>query len=44
MSETLESNPALEDDYQAMANDADREAEALEWAEATIGDVADEPQ
>ncbi len=44
MSETLESNPALEDDYQAMAEDEDREAEALEWAEATIGDVADEPQ
>lgn len=42
MSEILESNPALEDSYQAMANDADREAEALEWAEATIGDVADE--
>jgi hypothetical protein len=42
MSETLESNPALEDDYQAMANDEEREAEALEWAEATIGDVADE--
>jgi len=42
MSETLKSNPALEDGYQTMANDADREAEALEWAEATIGDVADE--
>jgi hypothetical protein len=44
MSETLKSNPALEDDYQAMAEDEDREAEALEWAEATIGDVVDEPQ
>jgi len=44
MSETLKSNPALEDGYQDMANDEDREAEALEWAEATIGDVADEPQ
>jgi hypothetical protein len=44
MSETFKSNPALEDDYQAMANDEEREAEALEWAEATIGDVADEPQ
>ena len=42
MSETLKSNSALEDGYQAMGNDADREAEALEWAEATIGDVADE--
>ena len=44
MSETLKSNPALEDGYQAMADDEESEAEALEWAEATIGDVADEPQ
>jgi hypothetical protein len=44
MSETLKLNPELEDGYQAMANDEDREAEALEWAEATIGDVADEPE
>ena len=28
--------------YQQMAQDEIREAEALEWAEATIGDVADE--
>jgi predicted CopG family antitoxin len=27
--------------YQAMAADEEREAEALEWAEALIGDVAD---
>jgi hypothetical protein len=44
MSETFKSNPALEDDYQSMANDEESEAEALEWAEATIGDVADEPR
>ena len=44
MSETLKSNPALEGGYQAMANDEEREAEALEWAEATIRDVADDPQ
>ena len=44
MSEILKSNPALEDGYQAMADDVDREREALEWAEATIGDVADEPR
>jgi len=44
MSESLESNSALEDGYQAMANDQDSEAEALEWSEATIGDVADEPR
>ena len=43
MSESLKSNPALEDGYQAMAHDEEREAEALEWAEATIADVADEP-
>ena len=30
-------------DYAAMAADAEREAEALEWAEGTIGDVAEEP-
>jgi len=28
--------------YREMAQDADREAEALEWAEATCLDVADE--
>lgn len=42
MSETLKSNPTLEDGYQAMADDEEREADALEWVEATIGDVADE--
>ncbi len=31
----------LEDGYRAMAEDEAREAEALEWSEATIGDVAD---
>jgi len=34
----------LEAAYQQMAADEDREAEALQWAEATIGDVADEPR
>ena len=34
--------PALEAAYQEMARDEEREAEALAWAEATIGDVADE--
>ncbi len=28
--------------YKQMAQDEEREAEALEWAEGTIGDVADE--
>ncbi len=28
--------------YQQMAQDEEREAEALEWAEATAGDVSDE--
>jgi hypothetical protein len=32
----------LEVAYQQMARDESREAEALEWAEATVGDVADE--
>ncbi len=29
--------------YQEMAADEEAEAEALEWAEATIGDVGDAP-
>lgn len=32
----------LEEAYKQMAEDEKREAEALEWAEATLGDVADE--
>ena len=32
----------LETAYQQMAQEEVREAEALEWAEATLGDVADE--
>ena len=32
----------LEDGYRQMASDEAREDEALEWAEATVGDVADE--
>jgi hypothetical protein len=32
----------LEVAYQQMAQEEAREAEALEWAEATVGDVADE--
>lgn len=35
---------ALELGYRQMAQDERRESEALEWAEATIGDVADEPR
>jgi predicted CopG family antitoxin len=31
----------LESGYQAMAQDEAREAEALAWSEATLGDVAD---
>jgi predicted CopG family antitoxin len=34
--------PDLEAAYQQMAEDEEREAEALEWAEATVGDVSDE--
>jgi hypothetical protein len=32
----------LETAYEQMAHDEEREAEALEWAEATVGDVSDE--
>ncbi len=32
----------LETAYRQMAQDEEREAEALEWAEATVGDVSDE--
>lgn len=32
----------LEAGYRQMAQDEAREAEALEWAEGTVGDVADE--
>ena len=34
--------PDLEAAYEQMAQDEAREAEALEWAEATLGDVSDE--
>ena len=34
----------LEAAYLEMAQDEDREAEALEWAEVTLGDVADDPR
>jgi predicted CopG family antitoxin len=34
--------PDLEAAYQQMAQEEEREVEALEWAEATIGDVSDE--
>lgn len=34
----------LEAAYKQMAQDETREAEALEWSEATIGDVSDEPR
>lgn len=32
----------LDSAYEQMADDGTREAEALEWAEATVEDVADE--
>ena len=34
----------LEAAYQQMAQDETREAEALTWAEATVGDVSDAPR
>ena len=35
---------SLDAAYAEMAQEEDREAEALEWTEATIGDSADEPR
>lgn len=32
---------SLESEYRDMARDKEREAEALEWAEAMIGDIVD---
>jgi len=34
--------PQLEAGYKKMAQDEEREAEALEWAEATVGDMSNE--
>ena len=34
----------LDAEYAEMAADEQREAEALEWAEGLIGDVADDPR
>jgi hypothetical protein len=34
--------PNLEADYALMSQDEEREKEALEWAEATFGDIAHE--
>jgi predicted CopG family antitoxin len=36
--------PDLEAAYRKMAKDEAREAEALEWSEATLRDVDDEPR
>jgi predicted CopG family antitoxin len=36
--------PDLEAAYRKMAQDEVREAEALEWSEATVRDVGDEPR
>ena len=35
---------SIEEEYARMARDEAREAEALEWAESTVGDVADDPR
>ena len=34
----------LEAAYQQMARDEEREADALDWAEATVSDVSDAPR
>lgn len=36
--------PDLDAAYQQMAQDEHRETEALEWAESTMADVAEEPR
>jgi len=36
--------PHLDEAYRQMALDEVREAEALEWSEATVRDVSDEPR
>ena len=36
--------PDLEQAYADMARDEEREAEAAEWAEATVGDAFDAPR
>jgi predicted CopG family antitoxin len=37
-------NEKLEAGYKEMSRDEERESEALEWSEATVGDVSDEPR
>ncbi len=37
-------NRSLEAAYERMSRDEAREAEALEWSEAMIGDISDEPR
>lgn len=37
-------NEELESVYREMARDEAREAEAIEWAEGLVGDVANEPR
>ena len=34
----------MEEGYRAMAQDENREEEALSWSEGLVGDVADEPR
>jgi predicted CopG family antitoxin len=36
--------PDLDSAYRKMAKDEAREAEALDWSEATVRDVSDEPR
>lgn len=38
------SNQDLQAAYKQMAQDEARESEALEWSEAMVGDVSDEPR
>lgn len=38
----LVADTTLDDEYRAMAADTDRESEAMHWANALIGDAADD--
>ena len=40
---TIKNAPGLEAGYEQMSQDHVCEMEALEWAEALIGDISDEP-
>jgi len=44
MNNSQRDHQGLEAAYREMAQDEERETEALEWAKATVGDVGNEPE